>query len=162
MAACSKGLCLCRSTRKLLQACSIASSRRFNLVSFCWATWFPAWRDRGTLQSGSFERSRQRATNRPLHPLTSIPMTLPKSSLPPAPRPSRRALSMTHRNLVASLRPLEEQVLPYRKYFRLLARCVFSGSRKLLKLMPTSRKHCCGPGQFAPAEPVQCSSRPGG
>lgn len=43
-----------------------------------------------------------------------------------------KGVLMTHRNLAASLRPLEEQVAPYRKYFRLLS------PLRVLNLLPLS------------------------
>ncbi len=43
-----------------------------------------------------------------------------------------KGVLMTHRNLGASLRPLEDQVAPYRKYFRLLA------PLRVLNLLPMS------------------------
>ena len=43
-----------------------------------------------------------------------------------------KGVLMTHRNLAASLKPLEDQVAPYRKYFRLLA------PLRVLNLLPMS------------------------
>jgi long-chain acyl-CoA synthetase len=43
-----------------------------------------------------------------------------------------KGVLMTHRNLAASLRPLEDQVAPYRRYFRLLA------PLRVLNLLPMS------------------------